>query len=156
MARIRCFTSGHTSLKCGFLALGLTPAVVMVPLTVILLVAFNIRVEGRCHIMSFQGQMLELGTMALVLYGATVLLGVPTWMLLRLVKGEGALTYLSMGMAEGLLCAFYLVYSKTGTLSLNQAMGFCVLALTGGIVGSVFWRIARDPARDLQSGNKSS
>lgn len=122
----------------------------MIPLTAVLLVGLNIGGSGRCHMMSYQGQLLELGIMSLALYGATVVFGVPTWMLLRLTKRESGLTCVSMGVVQGLLCAFHLVFSNAGTVSLNQAAGFCLFALTGGLIGWAFWRIARDPAHNLQ------
>jgi hypothetical protein len=116
----------------------------VLPLTAVLLLVFNIGLEGGGVIRSLHGQMKELLAMVLVLYGVSLLLSLPTWMFLRLAHLESSLTYVLAGLVEGLLCAFYVGYSNTGALRLDQALGFLLLSFTGGFIAWAFWWIARD------------
>src|SRR5580704_3235224 len=122
----------RTSLKRGAAALILAPAAAIIPLVVVLLLAFNLGLDGGCVTRSMRNQIQELGITALLLVGPTLVLGLPTWILLRSTHRESGLVYALAGFAEALFCAFYFGYSGTRGLRLDQALGFCLLSLIGG------------------------
>ena len=134
----------RTSLKRGAAALILAPTLVIIPLSVVLLLIFNLDLEGGCVTPSIHSQIQGLGITALALVGPTLALGLPTWILLRCVRRESGLAYVLAGLAEGLFCAFYFGYSGTGGLRLDQALGFCLVSLIGGAIAGLFWSLARD------------
>ena len=138
----------RTSLRRGALALILAPALAVLPVAMMTLLAFTIGLEGSSTIRDLHSQITQIGILALVLGGVSCLLGLPTWMFLRLVRRESGLAYLLAGMIEGLLCAFYFGYSGTGGLRFDQSLAFGLLSLTGGAVGWTFWRFAHDRAAE--------
>lgn len=150
MSRLMNLSSGRTSFRRGALALFLAPAIVVLPLSAVLMLAFNLGLEGGCRVGSLDSPVTELALVWLVLNGATLLLGVPTWMLLRVAHCESRLTYVIAGLMEGLAGAFYIGYSNTGTIRFDQALAFCLLSLTGGAIGWAFWQIARDAREGSQ------
>jgi hypothetical protein len=135
----------RTSLKRGAAALLLAPMAAIVPLGMISLLKVSMGLGGGCARPSMSNEMHNLATAALVLGGTTLLLGLPTWVFLRLTGRESAGAYLAAGLLEGLLCAFYLAYSLTGALKADQATGFCLTSLAGGAIAWAFWRLAREP-----------
>jgi hypothetical protein len=142
---MRSSDRARTSLRRGALGLVLSPAFALAPLSVLLLLSYNLGLVGGCVIPSVHSQLMEIGAMAAVLGGGTFLLGLPTWMVLRLAHRESGWTYLLAGAAEGLLCALYAVGSHGGAIRLDQAPGFGLAGLAGGGIAWTFWRIARDP-----------
>ena len=132
-----------SSVRRGLLALILAPALLALPLLVILLLLFNLSSEDGHVTMSIPEQMQDIGVVLLALIGGTVFFGLPTWAVLRAAERESSLTYGIAGLAEGLFAAFYAGYSGSGPLRIDQAIGFGLLALAGGTIALTFWRIAR-------------
>ena len=135
----------RTPLKRGAAALVLAPALAIIPLGVVLLLVFNLGPEGGCVTRSIHSQFQELIVLALALVGPTLLFGPPTWAILRFVRRESGLAYTLAGLLEGLLCAFYVGYSGTGAIRIDQALAFGLLSAAGGGIAFAFWRLARDP-----------
>ncbi len=133
----------HSSVRRGLLALILAPTLLALPTLVILLLLFNLG-SGDGHVtMGIREQMRDIGVFLLALIGGTIFFGLPTWFFLRAVERESSLTYGLAGLAEGLFAAFYVGYSGSGPLRVDQAIGFSLLGLAGGAISLTFWRIAR-------------
>jgi hypothetical protein len=149
MAKWLSSSTARTSCRRMPFALIAAPAMLIIPLMIIQLLIFNIgNLEGGCLARSFQNQIQELAITALGLVGPTLVLGLPTWILLRCTRFESGPVYALAGSAEGLFCAFYIGYSGTGGLRLDHALVFCRLSLTGGGIAWLFWWFARDRTSD--------
>ena len=133
----------NSSIRRGLLGLVLAPLLVALPFLVILLLALNIGPGIGLDPVSLHVQFREVGIVLVGFIGGTIALGLPAWFVLRSTERESSLTYGLAGLAEGLIAAFHFGYSGSGSLRVDQAIGFALLGLIGCAIGLVFWRFAR-------------
>jgi hypothetical protein len=136
----------RTSLRRGFIALFVAPALAVVPLSLLFLaVDVGGQWDASVSIRNLRG-LLPLAAMTVAMVaGTTIVLGGPTWIILRLIRRESALAYALAGLVLGLAWAFWFGYSGEGALRVDQMMAFGLCSVTGGLVALGFWFIARDP-----------
>jgi hypothetical protein len=108
-----------------------------------LLLIFNLGSGDDRAIVGIREQMRDIGIVLIALIQGTIISGLPTWIFLRAFRHESSMTYGLAGLAEGLFAAFYIGYSGSGPLRLDQTIGFGLLSLAGGAIALTFWRIAR-------------
>ena len=138
--------TGRTSLLRGCIALLLAPALAVFPLS---LLFFAVDIGGSWEAGTLSDRNLSgvlplVATVYAVAAGVTVVLGGPTWIVLRLLRRESARTYALAGAVEGLLCAFHWGFSGGGAFRLEQMLAFALCSVTGCVIALGFWFIARD------------
>ena len=135
---------GRSSLRRGLIALLVAPAFAVIPLSLLFLAfAGGGDWDAGVSIRNLRG-LLPLAAMAFAAVAATTLiLGGPTWMLLRLIRRESARAYAIAGAALGLLWAIWFGYSGRSPLRVDQIMAFALCSAVGCVVAVGFWLIAR-------------
>ena len=137
----------RTSLKRGLIALVVAPQLAATPLSILMFLGFrigNIGVFGS--MLPFAGQVLA------ALLATTMIVGGPTWMLLRAIHRETAGMYTAIGTAEGVALVVFIGYAGHGSLRADQAVAFAAVGLAGGLIALIFWFIAREfPSEVKQS-----
>ena len=128
----------RTSLTRGMVGLLLAP--LLASPAVILLLALP---DGLSHLSP--DDFFSLGPVRGLLW-PTLMFGLPTWGLLRLVRRESALAYGLAGAAEALAVALWVGYAFTGGVRADQGTTIAIATATGALIALLFWIIARPPS----------
>jgi hypothetical protein len=83
--------------------------------------------------------------LAPLLIRVTLMAGLPTWLLLRLIRRESALIYGAAGALEALGFAVAISYGFTDGVRLDQLPSIAEACITGALTATLFWAIARQP-----------
>jgi hypothetical protein len=143
------FGPGRSAAGRGAIALLAAPVLMTIPLALLIYLSslhggFFLPAPGSA-IHSFVG-------LATAMIKLTLLFGIPTWAVLRLIRRESGLAYALAGLAWGVLAIIWLSYAFRDGWSADQVPNAIFAGLSGACIAATFWSIARDPTtKEAQS-----
>ncbi len=137
------FGPGRSAIERGVVALLAAPVLMAIPVALLIQLSSlhggYVLPRPSSAIHSFAG-------LAMAMIKLTLLFGIPTWIVLRLVHRESGLAYALAGLTWGVLGTIWLSYAFRDGWSADQVPNAAFAGLLGASIAVTFWSIAREPA----------
>lgn len=141
LAQIR-FGRGRSSIARGVLSLLLAPVLAAFPVAAMLFLEAN---RGLLPLPDISTAVFRFTGIAAMLLKPTIALGLPTWLILRLIRFESGWIYGVLGFCEAAGVAFLFSYAFNGHVRSDLAVDFLFAGGVGALIAALFWLIANDP-----------
>jgi len=135
------FGPGRSAIERGVVALLAAPVLMAIPL------ALFIQLSSGGYVLPRPSSVIHrFAGLAMAMIEMTLLFGIPTWIVLRLIHRESGLVYALAGLTWGVLLIIWLSYAFRGGWSADQIPNAAFVGLLGACIAVTFWSIAREPA----------